>query len=155
MLHSARLRSSRRLRSLQIMHAVGIMGKRLTFDRSEALPAHETYFELAEACMERDPFRRPDFDAMQLVKRVQGLSLPCLASVLHTLIAVVCSYEQTDTAGVPWIPDDQTAFVELCHVSDTQVLKAAAQAWAKLKLGPNGGAAPKSLLDNDCTRCLG
>jgi hypothetical protein len=54
------------------MHAIGIAGKRLTFDRSDALPAHETYFELAEACMARDPAQRPDFDAMQLVSPVWG-----------------------------------------------------------------------------------
>ena len=77
--------------SLQVMHAVGIMGKRLTFDRSDALPAHQTYFELAEACMERDPARRPDFDAMQLVSRVQGLGLPYTAPCLHPLGAIVYS----------------------------------------------------------------
>lgn len=70
------------------MHAVGIAGKRLTFDRSDALPAHQTYFELAEACMERDPARRPDFDAMQLVSRVQRLGRPNTAPCLHTLGAI-------------------------------------------------------------------
>lgn len=49
------------------MHAVGIAGKKLTFDRANALPAHETYFELAETCMQRDPKQRPDFAAMHLV----------------------------------------------------------------------------------------
>lgn len=53
--------------SVQIMHAVGIAGKRLAFDRTDALPAHETYFELAEACMARDPAARPEFAAMHLV----------------------------------------------------------------------------------------
>lgn len=100
---------------LQIMHAVGIAGKKLafdrsgvlscsfllflqlltvcrmslppkphlrpagvsehdvipffpSFDRSEALPAHETYFALAEACLTSDPADRPSFEAMHLVR---------------------------------------------------------------------------------------
>lgn len=50
------------------MHAVGIANKQLTFDRADALPAHETFFQLAEACMARDPEERPDFSAMHLVR---------------------------------------------------------------------------------------
>ncbi len=39
-----------------------------SFDRSEALPAHETYFALAEACLASDPANRPSFEAMHLVR---------------------------------------------------------------------------------------
>lgn len=55
----------------QIMHAVGIAGKTLVFDRSEALPAHDTYFALAEACMATNPAERPSFEAMHLVSIVE------------------------------------------------------------------------------------
>ena len=50
------------------MHAIGIAGTRLQFDRSEALPAHDTYFDLAEACMARNAAQRPSFEAMVLVR---------------------------------------------------------------------------------------
>jgi hypothetical protein len=101
MLHGTGFQFSWRLGSMQIMHAVGIMGKRLTFDRSDALPAHQTYFELAEACMERDPARRPDFDAMQLVRHVQGLRLPHKAACLHMLGVIACSFKQAGRCFVP------------------------------------------------------
>ncbi len=58
----------------QIRHAVGIAGARLTFEsaRAAALPAHEVYFGLAEACMAPDPADRPTFPDIHSVR-----SWPC------------------------------------------------------------------------------
>lgn len=86
----------------QVMHAVGVARTPLTFDsaRPLALPAHDTYFQLAEACMAPEPSQRPSFEDIQMV------------------------------------------------------LKSAAEAWDKLKTGPNNGAAPTSLQDTSSTQCL-
>ena len=52
-------------------------------------------------------------------------------------------------------PGLEVAFNYGMPCTQLQVLKSCAEAWEKLKLGPNGGAAPKDLTDTECTRCVG
>ena len=52
----------------QIMHAIGIMGTRLSFEMPQTLPAHASYIALAEACMATEAAERPSFEAIQLVR---------------------------------------------------------------------------------------
>ena len=54
----------------QIKHAVGSAGARLTFEpaRAAALPAHEVFFGLAEACMAPPPPDRPTFPDIHSVR---------------------------------------------------------------------------------------
>ena len=49
------------------MHAIGIAGTRLSFDREKSELSHSAYLELAEACMSNDPNDRPPFRTMHIV----------------------------------------------------------------------------------------
>lgn len=49
------------------MHAIGIAGTRLSFDRANSALSHSAYLELAEACMSTDPADRPPFHTMHVV----------------------------------------------------------------------------------------
>jgi hypothetical protein len=51
----------------QVMHAIGIAGTRLSFDREKSQLSHAAYLELAEACMSNDPSDRPPFHTMHIV----------------------------------------------------------------------------------------
>ena len=82
---------------LQIMHAVGIAGTKLGFDRSEALPAHETYFALAEACMATDPAQRPSFTAMQLVSGQLVVDCAVVAALRRAVIRTEREAQSVDT----------------------------------------------------------
>jgi hypothetical protein len=53
----------------QVMHAIGIAGTRLSFDREKSQLSHSAYLELAEACMSNDPNDRPPFHTMHIVSR--------------------------------------------------------------------------------------
>jgi hypothetical protein len=58
----------RRHCTLQVMHAIGIAGTRLSFDREKSELSHSAYLELAEACMSIDPADRPPFRTMHIVR---------------------------------------------------------------------------------------
>lgn len=74
----------------QIRHAVGIAGARLTFEsaRAAALPAHEVYFGLAEACMAPDPADRPTFPD---IHSVRSWPRPCRRRRLCPALSSDCS----------------------------------------------------------------
>ena len=120
----------------QVMHAIGIAGTRLSFDREKSELSHSAYLELAEACMSNDPADRPPFHTMHIVSvlRAAPARLPykglqaavyaqrltcCIQASAGSLMARVASQCRTLSPGAA----ELTA-----AVPRLQVLKALAEA---------------------------